>query len=338
MGRSKIAIDTGEKREKKPKTAEPKEVKLTNTSKDAKGTKGKKKDEKKSKRKESIKSHQVTEKKKDVKKTPKSPQAPVEKEKSVPARAHSVDRGLKAGRQQNTNGVNAAASTSTEVGPDASASGEHAIAVGFESTATNTASIAIGSEASSDHEGSVAIGFQASTNDASQFVVGSIAQSISNFHLGQGVISSSPDTDTTIHATHHDTDGPGTNLVLRSGLSGSASASGSHVRIAVPTIGSSFTAVADMVRVDGNGFGLPATGANARVGVATLTAGTVTITGLGTITANTIILLTHASAASTPADTGTLYISGQTAGTGFTINSTNTSDDSSVYWTLVEPF
>lgn len=74
-------------------------------------------------------------------------------------------------------------------------------------------------------------------------------------------------------------------------------------------------------------------GTNARMGVATLAAGTVTVANTS-VTATTRILLT----VNTPGGTvGTPYVSARTAGTSFTITSTSGADTSTVGYFLVEP-
>lgn len=76
-----------------------------------------------------------------------------------------------------------------------------------------------------------------------------------------------------------------------------------------------------------------AEGSNARMGVATLSGGTVTVTN-NTITANTRIFLTI----QTPGGTiGAAYVSARSVGTSFTISSTSVIDTSVVAWMLVEP-
>jgi hypothetical protein len=74
-------------------------------------------------------------------------------------------------------------------------------------------------------------------------------------------------------------------------------------------------------------------GANARMGVATLVAGTVTVANTS-VTANTRIWLTTQDDAGTP---GFLRISTRTPGTNFTILSSSNADTSTVAWMLVEP-
>jgi hypothetical protein len=74
-------------------------------------------------------------------------------------------------------------------------------------------------------------------------------------------------------------------------------------------------------------------GSNARVGTATLAAGTVTVANTS-VTANTIILL--GGNAPVTANAGALYVSSVTPGTGFTVKSTNAADTSKFGYHLVE--
>jgi hypothetical protein len=67
-------------------------------------------------------------------------------------------------------------------------------------------------------------------------------------------------------------------------------------------------------------------------GTAVLVAGTVTVTGLTSITATSRVRLSNQQIGGTP---GALYVSAKTAGTGFTITSTSATDTSTVYWELL---
>ena len=74
-------------------------------------------------------------------------------------------------------------------------------------------------------------------------------------------------------------------------------------------------------------------GTNAKMGTATLVAGTVTV-NTTVVTATSRILLTT----QTPGGTvGSPYVSARVAGTSFTITSTNAADTSTVAWLIVEP-
>lgn len=74
-------------------------------------------------------------------------------------------------------------------------------------------------------------------------------------------------------------------------------------------------------------------GADARMGVATLIAGTAVVSNAN-ITANTRIFLTSNADAGTP---GFLRVSTRTIGVSFTINSSNAADTSTVAYLLIEP-
>lgn len=76
-------------------------------------------------------------------------------------------------------------------------------------------------------------------------------------------------------------------------------------------------------------------GANARSGVATLAAGTVTVANTS-VTANTRIQLTVQSLGTVTAPKA-VAVTGRTAGTSFTITSADATDTSVVAWLLVEP-
>ncbi len=75
-------------------------------------------------------------------------------------------------------------------------------------------------------------------------------------------------------------------------------------------------------------------GTDAVMGVATLVSGTVTV-NTSKVTANSRIFLTINGGSL--ANVGTTYISARTAGTSFTITSTNGQDASDVAWLIVEP-
>jgi len=74
-------------------------------------------------------------------------------------------------------------------------------------------------------------------------------------------------------------------------------------------------------------------GSNAKMGVATLVAGTVVVSNTS-VTANSRIFLTTQSVGGTA---GFLVVSARTAGTSFTILSSSASDTSVVAWMIVEP-
>jgi imidazolonepropionase-like amidohydrolase len=76
-----------------------------------------------------------------------------------------------------------------------------------------------------------------------------------------------------------------------------------------------------------------AEGANAKAGVATLVAGTVTVNTTA-VTANSRIQLTGQADGGTP---GFQRVSARVAGTSFTITSSNAADTSQVAWLIVEP-
>lgn len=82
----------------------------------------------------------------------------------------------------------------------------------------------------------------------------------------------------------------------------------------------------------GGGIGI-AEGANARMGVATLVGGTVTVANTS-VTANTRVFLTAQTSGAAP---GALRVSARTAGTSFTVTSSSGTDTSQFAYLLVEP-
>jgi hypothetical protein len=82
----------------------------------------------------------------------------------------------------------------------------------------------------------------------------------------------------------------------------------------------------------GKGF-MVKEGTNAKMGSATLAAGTVTVATTA-VTANSRIFLTNQAAGGTP---GFVRVSARTAGTSFTITSSSGTDTSTVAWLIVEP-
>lgn len=85
--------------------------------------------------------------------------------------------------------------------------------------------------------------------------------------------------------------------------------------------------------VAGNGISIKE-GTNATMGTATLSAGTVTVNTTA-VTANSRIFLTVNGGTLT--NVGSTYISARSAGTSFTITSTNVLDASNVAWIIIEP-
>lgn len=74
-------------------------------------------------------------------------------------------------------------------------------------------------------------------------------------------------------------------------------------------------------------------GSNAKMGVATLVAGTVTVNTTA-VTANSRIFLTHQNNSGTP---GFVSVTAKTASTSFTITSASATDTSDIAWIIVEP-
>jgi hypothetical protein len=74
-------------------------------------------------------------------------------------------------------------------------------------------------------------------------------------------------------------------------------------------------------------------GSNAKIGTGTLSSGTVTISNTA-VTANSQVQVTDTGSSIT--NVGSLQVSSQTAGTGFTVNSTNVLDTSTFNYTITE--
>ena len=95
-----------------------------------------------------------------------------------------------------------------------------------------------------------------------------------------------------------------------------------------------FGGTADALDLGTAGGGIAVTeGSNARMGVATLVAGTVVVNNTS-VTANTRIFLTAQTTGAAP---GALRISARTPATSFTITSSSGTDTSSVAWVMFEP-
>lgn len=107
-------------------------------------------------------------------------------------------------------------------------------------------------------------------------------------------------------------------------------------RIGVSTGGTSrweFIANGDLAsQVAGGGLRIKE-GSNAKMGVATLVGGTVTVSNTN-ITTSTRIFLTHQNSSGTP---GFVIVSARNAGTDFTITSSSGTDTSDIAWLLIEP-
>lgn len=86
------------------------------------------------------------------------------------------------------------------------------------------------------------------------------------------------------------------------------------------------------VALSGDGF-KTAEGSNAKQGIATLAAGTVTVANTS-VTANSRILPAGQAAGGTP---GGVNVSGRTPGTSFTLTSTNAADTSVCAYEIFEP-
>ena len=131
---------------------------------------------------------------------------------------------------------------------------------------------------------------------------------------------------------------PVDNFAAPWGSAGNASFAGYTVVDAGQSNGkwSTYANTADAINIGSAGGGVAIKeGANARMGVATLAAGTVTVNNTS-VTANTRIFLTSQNngASGTP---GTPRVSARVAGTGFTITSSSATDTTTVAYELKEP-
>lgn len=120
----------------------------------------------------------------------------------------------------------------------------------------------------------------------------------------------------------------------------SATAQGTKMQFRTTPIGSTtLTSVAEVtaagnlnLQIVGTTFGIKE-GSNAKMGTATLVAGTVTVNTTA-VTANSRIFLTSQVDGGTP---GFLRVTARVAGTSFTITSSNAADTSTVAWVMFEP-
>lgn len=98
-------------------------------------------------------------------------------------------------------------------------------------------------------------------------------------------------------------------------------------------IGPLLVAGGDLVVAEGRGVQVDTGGPSARMGTATLVAGTVTV-NTAAVTAASVILLTGQDASGAP---GELTISARTPGTSFDITSTSATDTRLIGWLILEP-
>lgn len=68
------------------------------------------------------------------------------------------------------------------------------------------------------------------------------------------------------------------------------------------------------------------------IGTVTLVAGTAAVTGLPLASANTVVVLASKTNGGTA---GAVFVSARTAGTGFTVTSTNVADTSTIYYEVL---
>jgi hypothetical protein len=160
-----------------------------------------------------------------------------------------------------------------------------------------------------------------------------------SFQMLNGGSSPSPDGDTSIALTIGGYGFATTDYAqvrLYSGINPGAN----KIEVTSKGTGGSITLAAEIIAATGNlrlttaGNGIYIKeGTNATMGVATLVAGTVTVSTTK-VTANSRIFL---NAQATGANKGFLEVSARTAGTSFTILSSNASDTRAIAWIIMEP-
>jgi hypothetical protein len=207
-------------------------------------------------------------------------------------------------------------------------------------------SVGIGKGVSLGHDGCVALGLDAATTANQQCVIGggTSPYNITEMYVGRGVVNARP-----IGSTITTTGGSGTNIagaaLQIAGGRGTGTGVGGAVVFKTASAGSSgsaLNALADRVTINsvgdliintvGRGLQIKE-GSNAKMGTATLVAGTVTVSTTA-VTATSRIFLTS------QADGGTVgfqRVSARTAATSFVITSSNAADTSTIAWFIVEP-
>ena len=138
------------------------------------------------------------------------------------------------------NGATAPGNTSVAIGKDAS-SAQSGIAIGRSATSSARAGIAIGDSTTAGFEASLAFGEGATTTAAGQCVFGSdvngAASNITDFYMGNGVVSTTP-VGVTVHATGGSGAGiAGAALNLAGGISGDAATAGGSIVLKVAKAG-----------------------------------------------------------------------------------------------------
>ncbi len=225
------------------------------------------------------------------------------------------------------------------------------MSVGGLSTSGADSAQSFGNSANCSHQASQCYGFSATSTAANQLVFGGTeTRAIATSYFGSGVTSTAPLATFTLSTSG----GSGTNIVGTSMIiqpgTGTGNSAVSSVTVKTPTVTTSGTsaqtqatralfdstglAVTGNVNLTtaGNGFGVKE-GTNARMGIATLVGGTVTVSTTA-VTANSRVFLTAQTNSGTP---GAVSVSARTGGTSFTITSTSGTDTSDVAWLIVEP-
>jgi hypothetical protein len=194
-----------------------------------------------------------------------------------------------------------------------------------------------------------AAGDSTATSATSRFIAGSGTSPITDVWIGKGEVHATP-----AAINYHGCGGSGANIaggdLNFSGGIGTGTGAGGTLRFkvaAATTSSSTLNTLADAMTIDSTGLvsvllgslaigtlgkGLTVkSGAGAKVGQATLVAGTVTVTNTN-ITANSRIFLTVSTAGGTQGFLSTT----KSAGASFTITSTSATETSVVDWFIVE--
>lgn len=246
----------------------------------------------------------------------------------------------------------ATGNVSIAIGGESQATGTNGIAIGYTGIATTGIAIGNGTSAVSG----IALG-HSSVSAANTLAIGSNSMVINTVYIGRGATDLTavypPVTVTTTVARDINTSAAAATLTL-AGSRSTGNQVGSDVYIATAPAGASgstLNAHVNRVQVTGTGDVKVLTGqltvetagkglsikegSNAKMGTATMVAGTVTVSTTA-VTANSRIFLTIQSLG-TVASPKAIAVTARSANTSFTITSADNTDTSVVAWMLVEP-
>ena len=259
-----------------------------------------------------------------------------------------------AGAEANINGVSLGAqsfagnySVALGYGAD-NFSNSYCVALGTQSVISANYGIAVGTGNTVSAADTIVIGHGSiDPGIAGSLQIGSPSHKVTNAYLGEGADSDpgiSPGSFALQPSRALGTNVAGAQLILAGGISTGNAAGGSVVIQTVPA-GSSGSALntrttrltissAGDLSINTVGRGLQIKeGSNAKMGTATLVAGTVVVS-TAAVTATSRIFLTSQSDGGT---VGFQRVSARTAATSFTITSSNAADTSTIAWFIVEP-